>query len=919
MERFYKVNFVFKPSDLCVKINLKKLDIYNLQNKNTTMRKLFYATSFIALFLFVLMPCKLEAQKIIDLRCENLVAPNAIDNSVPHFSWKIESLAGQMQQEFYEIQVASDSVALLKNRADLWNSGKIKSSSSVMVSYLGKTLLARSLCYWRVRIWNNKNKASNWSSISRFGIGIIGNTMQGKYIGLSSEAGSIQSPLLRHKFLVTKKGTTFLHINTLGYHEAYINGKKVSDDVLSPAVSHLTKRSLIVTYDVTSYIQPGENELVLWLGTGWYKKTTFGTVYDGPLVKAQLDLLQDGKWNTLLTTNSSWKGTPTGYNDTGTWQALRFGGERMDRKLVPSDLSSSSIDGLKWYPVVEVDVPAHEASPEMTEPNKIQETILVKDIIQLKDSTWLVDMGKDLTGWFEFNLPKLPKGHEVLLEYADCLDKDGIFLDQGQHDIYVAAGSGKEAFCNKFNHHAFRYVKISKLKEKPLKESMKAYLIHTDYRIASSFECSDSDMNAIHNMIQYTMQCLTFGGYMVDCPHLERAGYGGDGNSSTESLQIMYDVSPLYTNWVQAWGDAMREGGSLPHVAPNPGAGGGGPYWCGFMVMAPWRTYVNYGDPRLIEKYYDKMKQWLGYVDKYTVEGLLKRWPDTPYRDWFLGDWLAPAGVDAGNEMSVNLVNNCFVSECLGTMAKIAVVLGKQDEANEFSKRKENLNQLIHKTFYNEEKGIYSTGSQLDMSYPMLVGATPPSLYEKTKEKLFTETKEKYNDHIGCGLVGIPILTKWAIENDAVDFMYSMLKKRDYPGYLHMIDNGATTTWEYWSGERSRIHNCYNGIGSWFYRAVGGIRMDEKNPGYKHVYIDPQIPEGITWAKTSVESPYGKISVDWSLDSDQLSLKVTLPVGCQGTIVVPTNATQCKLNGKNLKMQKSIEVENGTYNVVVSL
>lgn len=207
---------------------------------------------------------------------------------------------------------------------------------------------------------------------------------------------------------------------------------------------------------------------------------------------------------------------------------------------------------------------------------------------------------------------------------------------------------------------------------------MKSLQIYGDYKQTATFECSDADLNAIHQMIQYTMKCLTFSGYMVDCPHLERAGYGGDGNSSTMSLQTMYDVAPTFENWVQTWGDSMREGGSLPHVGPNPGAGGGGPYWCGFFVQAPWRTYVNYNDPRLIEKYYSQMKEWFKYVDKYTVDGLLKRWPDTKYRDWYLGDWLAPMGVDAGNQASVDLVSNCFISECLSTMYKTAITLGKE-------------------------------------------------------------------------------------------------------------------------------------------------------------------------------------------------------------------------------------------------
>lgn len=879
------------------------------------MRIPFYAI-YVVVLLFSSITGGLKAQGITDMRCENLISPIAIDNTKPHFSWKIASSSGLQNQALFEIQVSSDSVSLSSNKADLWNSGKIKSTSSVMIRYQGRALSPRSLYYWRVRVWDDKNKKTAWSPIARFGIGIVdGEIMQGSYIGLSSDAKSIQAPLLRKKFTLNKLGSSFLHVNSLGYHEVYVNGKKVGKDVLSPAVSHLPKRSLIVTYDITPYIQQGDNEVVLWLGTGWYKKTTFGSVYDGPLVKAQLDMQQGKNWNTIVTTDSSWQGTPTGYADTGTWQALRFGGERVDRKLIPTDLSPAALDRMKWYATVEVAVPDHKVSPEMTEPNRIQETLTAKDIKQVGDGLWLVDMGKNLNGWFEFTLPNLPEGHEVVLEYTDYIDANGVFQDQDQKDIYVAAGNGSEYFCNKFNHHAFRYVRINNLKAKPEKTNIKAHLIHSDYRATSSFECSDPDLNAIHDMIQYTMRCLTFAGYMVDCPHLERAGYGGDGNSSTESLQIMYDVSPLFTNWLQAWDDSMREGGSLPHVAPNPGAGGGGPYWCGFIVMAPWRTYVNYGDSRLIEKYYDSMKRWMGYVEKYTVNGLLGRWPDTPYRDWYLGDWLAPMGVDTGNQLSIDLVNNCFISECLATMGKIAGVLGKADEAKEFARRSDDLNKLIHKTFYSEDEHIYSTGSQLDLSYPMLVGVTPQPLYDKVKEQLFARTQEKHNGHIACGLVGVPILTEWANDNKAVDFMYSMLKKRDYPGYLHMIDNGATTTWEYWSGERSRIHNCYNGIGTWFYKAVGGIRVDEDKPGYKHVYIEPQIPEGVTWAKTAIDSPYGKISVDWSVNGDSLDMNIALPIGCKATVSIPYNMQDGKLNGKSLKGKRTFEVESGNHKV----
>jgi alpha-L-rhamnosidase len=874
-----------------------------------------------ALFMALFAGSRAEAEMIVsDLKCENLINPNAIDNMKPHFSWKIQS-DQPVRQEAYEIQVASDSALLPTGAADLWNPGKINSSASVMLPYDGVALSARSLCYWRVRIWNEKGEASAWTPVARFGVGLLSkDDMQGKFIGLAG----VKTPLLRKKFTVTGKNLAFLHVNSLGYHEVYLNGKKVSEDVLSPAVSQFNKHSLAVTYDVTDCLQTGDNELVIWLGQGWYKQSAWDrvdiTILDGPVVRAQLDVRQNKAWNTLLITDENWQGRSSGYEDTGSWNALRFGGEKINAANNPKDLYPATLDALTWQPAVIRTAHDHEMIPEMTEPNRIQEKIPAKSIKKINPTTWLVDMGKSVNGWFEWRLPQLPQGRTITIYYTDDLN-GGEWQDMvgGQTDQYIVLGEEGEVFCNKFNHHAFRYVKIANTNIKPELEDMNAYLIHSAYQPASSFVCSDPDLNAIHDLIQYTLRCLAFAGYMVDCPHLERAGYGGDGNSSTLSLQTMFDTAPLFTNWLQAWADAMREEGSLPHVAPNPGAGGGGPYWCGFIIMAPWQTYVNYGDSRLIEKYYPVMKEWLGYVDKYTVNGLLKRWPDLPYRDWYLGDWLAPDGVDSGNQSSIDLVNNCFISDCLDKMAKIAVFLGKPGEAAEYTERRTALNQLLHQTYFAMGSRSYATGSQLDMTYPMLVGVTPDNMYASVKQQLMNYTDRRHSGHIATGLVGVPILTRWAVENKAVDFIYTMLKKRDYPGYLYMIDNDATTTWESWNRDRSRIHNCYNGIGSWFYQAVGGIRPDETRPGYRHVWIDPQLPQGVTWAKTTKESPYGTINVDWALESTgKLKVNITLPAGTQGSFVIPGKALRCEVNGSDCAdLSQPVLLENGDHEIVV--
>lgn len=90
---------------------------------------------------------------------------------------------------------------------------------------------------------------------------------------MQEDKDSESAPLLRRRidYHPSDDGRVLLQVNSLGYHEAFVNGTAVSDAVLTPAVSQFGKRSLIVTYDVTDLMRAGENDLVLWLGKGWYQ------------------------------------------------------------------------------------------------------------------------------------------------------------------------------------------------------------------------------------------------------------------------------------------------------------------------------------------------------------------------------------------------------------------------------------------------------------------------------------------------------------------------------------------------------------------------------------------------------------------------------------------------------------------------
>jgi alpha-L-rhamnosidase len=855
---------------------------------------------------------------INDLKCENLYQPTGINTTSPRVSWKIKSIINRTSQKAYQIIAASEIKFLNENKADLWRSEKIISEESVLVPWSGKQLHPGSLCYWKVRVWNQDDVVSDWSKPSFFSVGLINKSdWQADYIGFTSESEYVVSPQLRKKFTITnKKGHFFLHVNSLGYHEVWLNGEKVGDHVLTPAVSQFNKRSLAITYDISPYIKKGRNDLVLWIGQGWYSKGLPGVADNGLLVKAQIERSIGTEREVILCTDSSWTGRASGYSTTGTWRPHQFGGELVDGGLFLPDLLSESLDNETWAPINTYVIPDHDITPQMTEKNKIMETIKPVSITSLPDSSWLIDMGKTLTGWFEIHFPQLIPRQEVTMEFCDHLDNNGKTVDQGQVDRYIATGKKRESFINKFNYHGFRYVKISNLAVEPDKEEIAASLIHTDYKIASSFECSDPEINKIHDMIFYTLRCLSLGGYLVDCPQIERLGYGGDGNASTLTAQTMFNLAPLYVNWLQAWTDCIRDDGGMPHTAPNPYSAGGGPYWCGFIITASWNSYQNYHDVRFLERNYRIMQQWLGYAEKYSPSGLLEPWPETEYRSWYLGDWATPEGIDQTNPASVNLVNNCFLTVCYETMYRIASVLGKSEDAAKYATLNKTLKNKIQDKFFNPHMNTYGSGSQIDLTYPLLAGVVPDSLIQAIKKRLHEFIETDRSGHFACGLVGIPVFTEWAVKNKEADLIYSMLKKKDYPGYLYMIENGATTTWEHWNGARSRIHNCYNGVGSWFYQAIGGITPNENYPGYRRVLIDPQVPQGITWAKATKETPYGTIAVDWKTENKMMKIKMEIPVGCKAGVIIPESNETYVLNGQTYKMDEPIiELESGNYTI----
>ncbi|MBR3435381.1 MAG: family 78 glycoside hydrolase catalytic domain [Bacteroidales bacterium] len=719
-----------------------------------------------------------------------------------------------------------------------------------------------------------------------------------QFIGCRTDSGWAETPMLRKKIILTEEpsyyGSVYLDVASIGYHEVYVNGMKVGDFVMQPAVSQLDVMALEVQYRIRKYLKKGENELLLWIGQGW------GRVYrQTAAASATVWWSNTREIGDLAETDTSWETSPSGYSYTGSWQPMQFGGERYDARAKPEWRAASRVPMEIGDTVVTPDYTAYffkrGIRGQEFKGNRIVDTLKFLSYEMEQDSSLVIDFGRVVTGWFNAVFSPMEAGTAVSMEYLDHRDAKPPFTET---DIYISDGEGQDIFQNRFHMHAFRYVRI---KGAGIVAARALQISAVNPKVGATFECSDSRLNAIHNMVKYTLSCLTFNGYMVDCPHIERMGYGGDGNSSTMTLQTLWDVRSTYANWMQAWADAMQPDGELPYVAPAFRTGGG-PYWCGFIIKAPWRTCLNYGDPSLIHRHYGDMKRWLEYIEQHSNDYILQPWADNERHSWFLGDWAVPEGVDKGGE-SVLHASSCFISDCLADMVRMASMTGHPDDAQHYAAWHQNLNASIQRHFYHPETHTYANGTPLDQCYALLMGIPPDSITAAAVEtKLINDCHYKYRDHIAAGLMGVPVFTEWCIRERQADLMATILRQPDYPGYLYMIENGATTTWESWDcgrpgkEDRSRVHNCYNGIGIWFYQALAGIRPDPEEPGYKHFFIDPQPCEGVEWVKATKPTPYGTIRVD--IEKGQL--KVEIPQGSTATVFPGTPKERQLTSGKHI-------------------
>jgi len=890
------------------------------------------------------------------LRCEYLINPLGIDVVNPRLSWIVQSEERDQIQTAYQIVVSSSKDLSEKEQGNLWDTGKVSSDQTCHIKYEGKTLKSQMNCYWKVKVWDKEDQASEYSQIAYWSMGLLSPAdWKAKWIGLPPRKEKrpirqlipkrkyLPSPLIRHSFKIEGKiKRATLYSTALGEYELYLNGKRVGDRYFQPEWTDYNKRVQYQTYDITNSLKKGENVIGGILGDGWYRGRlgTFGILHDYYGVNLRL-LVQiyvereDGQIQQIYS-GSDWKIWEEG----PIRESDHFRGEVYDTQKELPGWDSSGFDDSGWNLVnvdnsIKANLVAH-----MNEPIRIVKEITPIEVTEPKKGEFIFNLGQNIAGWVKIRINKdiVDAKATIKLRHGEILKEDGRLYTSNLRlvnatDKYIIDKPVKRELCPHFTYHGFQYVEVTGLKKgtKPDLDFMTGHVIASDSPVVGSFESSDVSLNQLWKNIIWTQRDNMIS-VPTDCPQRgERMGWMGDNTAFCQTAIFNMDMSAFYSKWIKDIRDAQEEEGNYPDFVPYPGSKlyrflnyYCAPGWADCGVILPWTLYLNYGDKELLEGHYNSAKKYIEYIHSRNPDLLWVEGIGNEYGDWLNGDeFKLDDFPKKGSAIPIEVFATIYFANSTSLLAKMAKILGKSEDFKHYSDLSKKIKERFNQEFVSEN-GTVEGDNQATYALTLFHDLVSGDLRSKLVQKM-VKAIESLDFRISTGfMTTLPLMISLA-QSGNCDIAYKLLFSRRVPSWFYMIDQGATTMWERWDGYvkgrgvQSKTMNSFNhfaigSIGEWLYRVILGINFDEKNPGYKHIIIRPKSGEPLKWVNGSYNSIHGEIGVSWQKDEDNFNLKISIPTNTSATLYLPTkhkdNIRESNTPINEIETIEFIKVEN---------
>lgn len=759
------------------------------------------------------------------------------------------------------------------------------------------------------------------------------------------------TPMLRTVFKATNKAISRarLYITARGIYQLSLNGQEVGTDYFNPGLTQYNKTHLYQTYDLTPYLHAGENALGVQLSEGWWSGAATFTgdnwnfFGDCQSLLAKLVITYaDGSQQCIVSDPTTWQA----YAESPVRYGSFFQGEVYDARR-EADLEGWNTPQYKakgWKAAREIPTAGHvsqEGNPNKPRVDDFSQLALVGQYgptVQAIDTltavarteprpgVYVYDMGQNLAGVPQIELPPMEKGRRICLRYAEVLypplpeyekDKGMLMMENIRaamaQDIYIARGDGKpERIAPRFTFHGYRYIEITGLNEPLPTESVKSVALSSIHGLTAGYSTSNPKVNRLWSNIIWSARS-NFLSIPTDCPQRnERMGWAGDISVFSRTATYLSNVSQFLRRYLQAMRDVQRKDGRFPDIAPL-GGGFGGFLWGSAGITVPWECFQQYADTALLEEHYEAMKRYISYVQENYIDpntNLIVQehaWGD-------LGDWL---GLEDGRN-DKSLIWEAYFIYDLDLMTKTAATLGREEDAAHYAQLRDErcrffsqtylqpgTMKTVHSAFDPKKKG-QTVDTQTSYVLPLAFGIIEEGKEQFVQNFLATLTRENRTDQgtdcppysLLTGFIGTAWINNALSQTGHTDAAYRLLQQTAYPSWLYSVEQGATTIWERLNsythtegfGGNNRMnsfnHYSFGAVGAWMCSHSLGIQRDESAPGFKHFFLNPEPdPTGsMTHAEGFYDSPYGRIESSWRRTEKGTEYHFTVPANTTATL-----------------------------------
>ncbi|MCR5458770.1 MAG: glycoside hydrolase family 78 protein [Acetatifactor sp.] len=691
-------------------------------------------------------------------------------------------------------------------------------------------------------------------------------------------AASTVVPVFRKTFSLPKpvKSAT-LEVTCAGVYEATLNGRRVGEFILAPGWTEYSKRLQVQSYDVTGQLLE-DNVLDVCVGNGWFRRTNApwtGTsnpdeFLPAMLIAALCVIYSDGS-EEVIVTDETWQASESTITLSGI-----FIGEDVDATKELVFEAAEVTDYTK-------DILIQQEGPQVRE----QEVIWPCKSFRTPKNEWVIDFGQNLTGYMSFEMDARA-GERLSLSTAEVLDKEGNFYTanyrSARSQLHYVCREGHQSYKPKLTFFGFRYLRIDESPEGFSADQIHAIVLHSEMTRTGWLSSSDPMLNQLFSNILWSQK----GNYLdipTDCPQRdERYGWTGDGQIFCRAGSYQYDVRQFFKKWLADLRAAQRSDGWVPDVIPSLTAykpGGAG--WSDAVTIIPWQLYETYGDVSFLSDTYDAMKKWLAYIPTVSTT------PDLFTGCWTYGDWLAldwpegyvPANVEVSKRGYSNddLVCSAFYANSVNIVIKAGRILGQ--DVKEYEALYDRIREAYWKAF--GDKLNTQTEKVLTLHFGL---AKDPKLLADALAGQVRDCGMK----LQTGLVGTPYLLHELSRFGHYDVAWSLLFRREYPGWLYSVSKGATTVWEHWDGIKpdgtfwdddmnSYNHYAYASVADWVFGVASGIKP--VTPGFAKVRIEPHPDERLNSLCATLDTVHGRICSGWRYVEDGIRYEIEVPVDAE--------------------------------------